>query len=59
MKYEIHKAFVGVGAAVIAISLIVLAVRLNFHDHPLVGTRILPDLNVNEVANEDFGVPFA
>jgi len=51
MKYEIHKALVGVGAVVIAISLIVLVVRLNFHEHPLVGTRILPDLNVNEVAN--------
>ena len=51
MKYEIHKAFVGVGAAVIAISLIVLVVRMNFHEHPHVGTRILPALNVNEVAN--------
>lgn len=51
MKYEIHKAFVGVGAAVIAISLIVLVVRMNLHEHPLVGTRILPALNVHEVAN--------
>ena len=50
MKHEIHKTFVGIAVAMIAISLIVLVMRMQFHEHPLVGARVLPDLNVKDVA---------
>lgn len=49
-----HKVFAGLVAAAIVISLITMVVWLKPHAHPLVGTRILPDLDIAEVANVEY-----
>lgn len=54
MKHKAHKAFVGLVAAVVTVSLIALVVRLEFHEHPLVGTRVLPDLEIAKVASIEY-----
>jgi hypothetical protein len=54
MKYRGYKVITGVAIIVFPLIILALGMRLAFREHPLIGKRILPNLDINEVASIDY-----